>query len=737
MTSINVIGEDPVLKSIAQELIISFQGQVKRVPLNYNKSNDKPNEEQSYQRQDLFYPYEFQLFSFLTRPTTCKKLFPPHVQKKRHQSITVQERLILLSIGPKAETKENKGALNHGHQVLDQKRYMEQEKEHEPSTEGIDAPVLVAGLEVLEYLLTPMTTADISSSSAKSHSSNECPLERIIYIAKVDTSGCWPLPKVDTRGLKSPTHALVRGYLNAMRSNTIITTAFTKGSTCISHLHHQSSSAVAAAKLSSMAISSEKKKENGQRSDKEDSCGDATGDSSPLSNDEEQKLQQQQQQQQEEEEEGFELPLLVSTPHKTSLYVFARAQPQYLFAESAQNTGKRVLDDRGLVRWWKNLLTTIYSQQIPVNDSKCKRKQQAWWYIPGMETERQASSIIRFSPLSSISLSTTTTFHWTYGYPDRNSKEMAYSLIPQFPDDPKSRLMQSASCSGGAVDINTFWELVAIGEESGAGKITGFFRIVEEGNIEEDEEEGEKEGETNEQKAKGEEGQKLTGAVEEEPKGSKSTSVSHETTAETTVAAGIETVISPAQGSSESYTKVINYLLSLDFSTLEKSKNSTRQWMNRFNSWTRKLQEKRQQQQEENHSTLLPSWIQTTSLTIFLQHVNEIVVSNQSQSTSSTSSINASSSAPTVNILGAGLIKPKVPEFASVSSSGQAPTVNVLNASFIKRKTPVVNNLSSSLIKRKEPSTASISTSTVTLAPASVVQDSGLTKKQKTDCGKP
>lgn len=40
-----------------------------------------------------------------------------------------------------------------------------------------------------------------------------------------------------------------------------------------------------------------------------------------------------------------------------SVYVFARSQPQYLFHESALHSDKRVLDDRGLIRWWRSVLT--------------------------------------------------------------------------------------------------------------------------------------------------------------------------------------------------------------------------------------------------------------------------------------------------------------------------------------------------------------------------------------------
>ncbi|KAK5816470.1 histone H3-K56 acetyltransferase, partial [Linnemannia elongata] len=206
-------------------------------------------------------------------------------------------------------------------------------------------------------------------------------------------------------------------------------------------------------------------------------------------------------------------------PQKTSLYIFARAQPQYLFANSAKNPQKRVLDDRGLVRWWKNTAASVYAESM------------GWWHIPGIETERQAHNVIQSTTATNNNSSSSKAFEWIYGYPDKDSKELANALIPQFPDDPKSRMMQSPSCQGGFVNIQTFWELAAIGEESGAGKITGFFRVVEEDESEDEGEKGEEEGEEVQEKA--------------------------------------------VTGTTAGYTKVINSLLDLEFSTIEDARMST------------------------------------------------------------------------------------------------------------------------------------------------------------------
>ncbi|OZJ06283.1 hypothetical protein BZG36_00810 [Bifiguratus adelaidae] len=213
----------------------------------------------------------------------------------------------------------------------------------------------------------------------------------------------------------------------------------------------------------------------------------------------------------------------------SEVYLFARAQPQYLFHASANNAQKRALNDRQLIRWWKDVLGSISSA-----------KTERWWYIPGVDTENEAKSLIS---------DRTAAGHWVYGYPYAKTDD-AWTMIPRFPDDPKTRLLKSyagnttskseeasqsavgneddeeeeeqgansvtdeeekpkttdagagtrsdshgqepdyteteptnltqhpkAVANPRVMSVHTFWELVSIGEECGAGRLGGFFAI--------------------------------------------------------------------------------------------------------------------------------------------------------------------------------------------------------------------------------------------------------------------
>ncbi|KAF9145355.1 hypothetical protein BGX30_009365 [Mortierella sp. GBA39] len=335
-----------------------------------------------------------------------------------------------------------------------------------------------------------------------------------------------------------------------------------------------------------------------------------------------------------------------------------------------------------------------------------------------------------------------------------DSKELANVLIPQFPDDPKSRMMQSPSCQGGFVNIRTFWELAAIGEESGAGKITGFFRVVEE-------DEGEDEGE-------GEEGEE----VQEKA----------------------------VTGTTSGYTKVINFLLDLEFSTMEDARRSTRTWQDRVEVWVRKSVEReaervqeveaarRQEQGKEDDkeeeakekkreavAAVRSLWIQKGSVEVLLRHGSDVPPTPSpagatQEPTTTTTAVPTSVATPAVvNTLSIGLIKRKAPTPASTTtttaitttsaSTTAPPAVNVLGAGLIKRKvvaptpvttsnntptpaaaTPMVNVLGAGLIKRKvAPTSTTPATTTTTVpetsstAPVVNVLGASFIKKRKTD----
>ncbi|KAF9358759.1 hypothetical protein BGX26_000971 [Mortierella sp. AD094] len=661
---------DPILRSIASELgsIYSNRDGPQTVNTVPSAANDNlPATPQQQQQQTA--SFDFQLESFHTRPKACTDLFPRHVQKQRYQIITVQERLILVSIRPAAADKD----------ALEEKEGSQKSEKEDDDEDA--CVVLVAGLEVLEYHLVPINNGPSAGDNS------EKTIERIIYIAKVDTSGSWPLPGVNSRGLKSPTHALVKGYLNGMRS-----VDFTKSSL------YQNMLGTTADQLSSLTISSGKNVDVG-------------GDADTV----------------EEKDSSKSIKPTSRIAKKTSLYIFARAQPQYLFARSAKNSGKHVLDDRGLVRWWKNMVSSVYSASASSESSPDqegqrehhKPKLHGWWHIPGIETERGALRIIQSPHASSTSSSSESVFNWAYGYPDKGSKDMANAIIPRFPDDPKSRLMQSPSGSDGYISISTFWELAAIAEESGAGKITGFFRVTEEeGGEEEKEEEKSRE-------------------PHDDPVSKPSSTGETKTTTE-------ESGRKHLKGTTKNYTKAINFLLDLNFSTLERSRDSTKQWKEEVNKWT--LATKVGESEAGTVESSDRSWIQQLTVPINLPRAEETktlhvietapVTAQQSPQAPAVHALNpglikrkepvsAQSTPPAaVNVLNVNLIKRKTPQTtddkAVTSSSAGAPVVNVLNPGLIKRKipqtseAPVVNVLSPSLIK---PKAATVSPTTTETTP--------------------
>ncbi|KFH42116.1 Histone acetyltransferase-like protein [Hapsidospora chrysogenum ATCC 11550] len=164
--------------------------------------------------------------------------------------------------------------------------------------------------------------------------------------------------------------------------------------------------------------------------------------------------------------------------------LFARAQAQYLFPGSANNQGKHVLDDRGLVKWWCRVLDPLLSRRglgttdgylvVPGHDAHETRA-----FLP-----RGASASGRWTPadhpLERIS-HYTREFDWV---PPR-------CLIPRYPDDPKSRfrdeLDEEASKTGhfrttggwkSVRTLETFWEMMAFRQECSSGRLTGFIWIV-------------------------------------------------------------------------------------------------------------------------------------------------------------------------------------------------------------------------------------------------------------------
>jgi regulator of Ty1 transposition protein 109 len=118
------------------------------------------------------------------------------------------------------------------------------------------------------------------------------------------------------------------------------------------------------------------------------------------------------------------------------VHIFARSQSQYLFPNSAQWTGKKVLSDVKLCRWWKDVMQRVTADAD--HDSL-----RLYYVIPGfseVEAERTLAAVH------------SSAHSWTYGHPYNQDFVLnpfglveggpnISNLIPSFPDDPKTRFL--------------------------------------------------------------------------------------------------------------------------------------------------------------------------------------------------------------------------------------------------------------------------------------------------------
>ncbi|KAI8636211.1 H3 K56 histone acetylation protein RTT109 [Parasitella parasitica] len=148
-----------------------------------------------------------------------------------------------------------------------------------------------------------------------------------------------------------------------------------------------------------------------------------------------------------------------SLPKLSRVFVFARAQPQYLFAKSAENKTKTVLNDRQLVSWWLTVLNKV--------SVHC----EGWWSVPGIDDSNSALIEIgakkrRWTPSEKVK--------WRYGL-SYDQDALAEQVILRFEDDAKARLLKTTNDP--ELSVNDFWQILSFGEECGSGKITGFFEL--------------------------------------------------------------------------------------------------------------------------------------------------------------------------------------------------------------------------------------------------------------------
>ncbi|KAF4120640.1 regulator of Ty1 transposition protein 109 [Geosmithia morbida] len=160
--------------------------------------------------------------------------------------------------------------------------------------------------------------------------------------------------------------------------------------------------------------------------------------------------------------------------------LFARAQSQYLFPGSADNKGKHVLDDRGLVKWWCRVLDPLLGDTVG-----------GYLVIPGLDAYETRA----FTPCGRSSKRSWTTDRHPLEKISPYTREFDWvpprCLIPAYPDDPKSRFSRELDEEASNTrsfrttgswrsvgNLATFWEMMAFRQECSSGRLTGFIWVV-------------------------------------------------------------------------------------------------------------------------------------------------------------------------------------------------------------------------------------------------------------------
>lgn len=131
---------------------------------------------------------------------------------------------------------------------------------------------------------------------------------------------------------------------------------------------------------------------------------------------------------------------------KVRICLFAKSQGQYLFLGSKNNPRKHILGDGQLVRWWLQMLDSL-SEEFDEIKKSCL-------IIPGCNSRDTTSYFPRDPKIT-----------WTVGdifWEDdpKNENTLAIRRIPRFPDDPKTRFLESLVSAKRAKQVtrNQFWE---------------------------------------------------------------------------------------------------------------------------------------------------------------------------------------------------------------------------------------------------------------------------------------
>ncbi|KAK9472116.1 histone acetylation protein-domain-containing protein [Dipodascopsis tothii] len=149
----------------------------------------------------------------------------------------------------------------------------------------------------------------------------------------------------------------------------------------------------------------------------------------------------------------------------TRVCLFARAQAQYLFPNSAKNKAKHVLGDRQLIRWWARALTPVLAAFEPPAAARLM--------IPG----ESGPEVRAFFPPRPADART----WWDEGeiFGGQAAAAPALQCVPFFPDDPKSRFLESLIAEHRAqTSARQFFLELETRQEFRLGFVVGLFGVA-------------------------------------------------------------------------------------------------------------------------------------------------------------------------------------------------------------------------------------------------------------------
>ena len=198
------------------------------------------------------------------------------------------------------------------------------------------------------------------------------------------------------------------------------------------------------------------------------------------------------------------------------LSLFARAQNQYLFPGSIENSHKHVLDDRGLIKWWCKVVDPLLGaypddsgvssdKRLGVAEEEPEVRSHGFLRVPGCdkyETRTFLPRIDRGRKPDGNRWHTSDPLRELGKSPDLPER----CLIPRFPDDPKARFVeqldeelpgedsqrpeskfQDSGASSNSRDtgqwrsvksMEQFWDMMSYRQECSSGRLVGFLWAV-------------------------------------------------------------------------------------------------------------------------------------------------------------------------------------------------------------------------------------------------------------------